>query len=78
MARTQLFVVACALPIQQRHHREPACKTWLAGAIEKLEELELLKQAAKTQLQGKTLTGALATLWNEHQATVKQRAQSLC
>ncbi|WP_275270763.1 5-methyltetrahydropteroyltriglutamate--homocysteine S-methyltransferase [Limnobacter sp. P1] len=54
----------------------PLVKPWLAGAIEKLEELELLKQAAKTQLQGKTLTGALATLWNEHQATVKQRAQS--
>lgn len=54
----------------------PQVLPWLAGAIEKLEELELLKQAAKTQLQGKTLTGALATLWNEHQTTVKQRTQS--
>ena len=54
----------------------PLVKPWLAGAIEKLEELELLKQATKTHLQGKTLAGALANLWNEHQITVKQRAQS--
>jgi 5-methyltetrahydropteroyltriglutamate--homocysteine methyltransferase len=54
----------------------PLVLPWLAGAIEKLEELELLKQAGNAQLQGKKLTGGLATLWNEHQATVKQRAQS--
>lgn len=54
----------------------PQVLPWLAGALEKLEEIELLKQAAKTQLQGKTLTGALAGLWNEHQHTVKQRTNS--
>lgn len=49
---------------------------WLAGAIEKLEEIELLKQAAKNQLQGKSLTGALANIWNTHQDLVKQRRNS--
>lgn len=58
------------------HTVNPVVKPWLAGAIEKLEELKLLKQAAKAHLQGKTLAGGLAALWHEHQATVCTRAQS--
>ncbi len=54
----------------------PQVKPWLAGAIEKLQELELLKHASRAHLQGKALAGGLASLWHEQQATVSARAQS--
>lgn len=54
----------------------PTVKPWLAGALEKLAELRLLKLAANALTQGKTLDEQTKTAWLQHQQIVQDRANS--
>ncbi|HEX4842142.1 MAG TPA: 5-methyltetrahydropteroyltriglutamate--homocysteine S-methyltransferase, partial [Limnobacter sp.] len=54
----------------------PDVKPWLAGALERLDELQLLKTHAQAQLAGKTLDAASQLAWRTHQAHVHNRANS--
>ncbi|GLR26445.1 5-methyltetrahydropteroyltriglutamate--homocysteine S-methyltransferase [Limnobacter litoralis] len=54
----------------------PAVRNWLSGAIEKLGEIELLKQAANALLHGKALSTETATALARHQAAVAERHSS--
>ena len=51
-------------------------KPWLAGALEKLAELRLLKLASTAATQGKPLDENTQSAWQLHQSVVQNRASS--
>ncbi|WP_370261891.1 5-methyltetrahydropteroyltriglutamate--homocysteine S-methyltransferase [Limnobacter sp.] len=54
----------------------PAVKPWLAGAVERLEELRLLKSLTQAQLAGHPAPQADLQAWQSHQSQVTQRLSS--
>ncbi|HEX4880253.1 MAG TPA: 5-methyltetrahydropteroyltriglutamate--homocysteine S-methyltransferase [Limnobacter sp.] len=58
------------------HTVRPEVKPWLAGALERLDELQLLKAKAQAQLAGRSLDEPAQSAWRTHQAHVHKRTNS--